>query len=162
MGWGVHRHSLAPLVWGRSLLVGQLLPFLLSQPAGSCPSQPSAALSPFSVWGLHGLGRPGPGFPSHPCGSMARRIVSGTPDPPALSQRHQLAPLALSIEEPAWKHSPGGNREMEGGGQSLPAARPKDGLEGHHLPGMPACPGDPSAPLWVAPAGSGECRGLLT
>lgn len=77
---GSHPHPLVVFVWGPISAHRWVAP-LSSGPACRAVSLPAFAVLFWWVFlhavyaALHGLGRPGPGFSSHPCANVARRIV---------------------------------------------------------------------------------------
>lgn len=149
---GSHPHPLFPLVWGRSLLIGGLLHFLLALPAVPCPSLPSVSslrtsgLPPCSVQGLHGLGRPGPSFPCSPWQAQSEESSAETeqlPPCPGITGSAGAERRRTSLET-----LPGGNREV----QSPPAAPMGCSGRASHRDTWVPCN---THLLWVAPAGRG-------
>lgn len=104
--------------------------------------------------GLCGLGRPGPGFPSQPCASVARRTVCCSQVPPALSWHCRPAPLVLSMGQPAWRphwKQPGG-----GGGRPELSRFLSKGWSGSAPRGCWGALAHLPVLLAMAPAGMGE------
>lgn len=98
-------------------------------------------------------------FPLTPVEAWPEEL-SAEPHPPRLVPVPLDGPIGTehrgtSLETHPWR------QQGDGGGGARVFQLPIQGMVWKGITSQ-ACPGDPPAPLWMAPAGRGECRGVLT